>query len=395
MINQDRVTKGRVPGRSRIGWSALLTLFLAACAAQVQLPTEPVPPAPVTRVWPAPPARPRITLIREIQLPRDIRQERSAWKRIVEFLAGREPQPTLVRPYGLTVDRSERLLVADTGAQRVHILDLNSGVYKHLPHPKDDLRLFSPIDVQVDRAGRIYVSDSEARRVHIFSAEGRLEKSLTGFERPTGLALNTSLGQLLVVDTKGQQIHVFNTTGDRLFAFGRRGGGNGEFNFPTNICLDLRGNIYVTDSMNFRIQVFNPQGTFLTHFGKAGDGPGRFSKPRGIAVDSDGHVYVSDASFDNVQIFNAKGQILLYFGAPGIAPGEFYLPAGITIDATDRIFVADSYNHRIQVFQYLKPDLESEKISPGSSRSSRNQTGSSQSSEPRLDVSALSDTIGR
>ncbi len=395
MMEENRLRTCRNSSRSRIGLTVVLTLFLTACAGQVQMPSEPSPPALVTRVWPPPPARPRITLVREIQLPRDIRQQRSAWRRIVEFLAGKEPQPTLVRPYGLTVDPSQRLLVADTGAQRVHIFDLNSGMYTHLPDTKDDLRLLSPIDVQVDGAGRIYVSDSEARNVYIFSAEGRLEKSLSGFERPTGLALNRTLGQLFVVDTKAQQIHVFNNTGDRLFSFGRRGEGNGEFNFPTNICLDDRGNIYVTDSMNFRVQVFDPKGNFLSRFGKAGDGPGRFSKPRGIAVDSDGHVYVSDASFDNIQIFNVEGQILLYFGAPGVAPGEFYLPAGITIDGSDRIFVADSYNHRIQVFQYLKPDLESQKISPGHQRSLRKQTPPPPSSQAELDVSSSHGTIGR
>ncbi len=395
MTAEDQITTHRVPSGNRIGLTVLLTLSLTACAGQVQMPTEPTPPAPLTRVWPAPPERPRITLVREIQLPRDIRQKPSAWRKIVEFIAGKEPQPTLVRPYGVTVDPGERLLVADTGAQRVHIFDLNSGLYEKLPHPKDDLRLLSPIDVQVDGSGRIYVSDSEARKVHIFNAEGRLEKSLAGFERPTGLAVNKSLGQLLVVDTKAQQIHVFSTAGERLFSFGRRGGGNGEFNFPTNICLDRRGNIYITDSMNFRVQVFDPKGNFLSRFGKAGDGPGRFSKPRGIAVDSDGHIYVSDASFDNIQIFNIQGQILLYFGAPGVSPGEFYMPAGITIDASNRIFVADSYNHRIQVFQYLKPDLESEKSSSGSKRSSEDQTAPSLRSNTQLDVSARTGWIGR
>lgn len=39
--------------------------------------------------------------------------------------------------------------------------------------------------------------------------------------------------------------------------FGRKGKGDGKFNSPTNIAIDLFGQVYVSDSGNHCIQVFS------------------------------------------------------------------------------------------------------------------------------------------
>ncbi|MEK6776808.1 MAG: 6-bladed beta-propeller [bacterium] len=303
-------------------------------------------------VWPSPPERPRITYIRDIVFPRDIRRDSGVWDRIKELMTGKTLRE-MVRPYGLTVDADENLLIADPGAHVVHIYHLPDGRYRYLPQRKDPVVLLSPIDLDVDGDGRIYVTDSAAGKVYIFNREGRYEKSLGNFLRPTGLAVNQTLKRVYVIDTQGQSIRVYHTSGEHLFDFGGRGTGQKEFNYPTQICLDQEGRVFVTDSMNFRVQVFDPDGNFLQVFGQAGDGPGSFSKPRGVGVDQEGHIYVADAAFDNVQIFNSKGETLLYFGAPGEESGKFSMPAGVAIDKGDRIFISDSFNRRIQVFQFL------------------------------------------
>ncbi len=332
----------------------LMALVWSGCATPAPIidhkPTE-------FLIWPPPPQPVRITYLREIRFPEDIRRQVGWWARAKELLLGKR-NIIIIRPYGLTVDANENLLIADSGAGLVHIYNLQEGSYQRIPHKKDDLILISPIDTGVDQEGRIFVSDSVAQKVYVFNPKGRLETALDDFLRPTGLAVNRTLSRVYVVDTLGHSIRVFGTRGDFLFDFGQRGGGPAEFNYPTNIALDRKGNVYVTDSMNFRIQVFDPTGRFLYDFGSAGKGPGTFSKPRGIGVDSEGHIYVADAEFDNVQIMNSLGQTLLFFGKSGLNRGEFYLPAGLEIDSRDRIFVADSFNQRIQVFQYLKEEKE-------------------------------------
>ncbi len=330
----------------------VVTGFFAGCSGTARLQQEQKNTQPIT--WPPPPQQARIVFEREIIFPRDISEDRGFLSLVKKLFLGKN-LPVIVRPYGLALDKKDNLLIVDTGSRRVHILHLPDGKYRQIPVKKDKLVFLSPIDADVDDDGKIYVSDSMAKKVYVFNRDGKLETTIGEFMRPTGLAVSSLLARIYVVDTMAHKIRVYNSTNEKLlFDLGQRGEGPGEFNYPTNICLDAKGNLYVTDSMNFRVQVFDQDGTFLSSFGTAGDGPGTFSKPRGIGVDSDGHIYVADAEFDNIQIFNSKGDALLYFGASGRKPGEFYLPAGIFIDSNDRIYVSDSFNQRIQVFQYLK-----------------------------------------
>ena len=175
------------------------------------------------------------------------------------------------------------------------------------------------------------------------------------FDSLAGIAIDRARNLLYVVDSSRHQILCYSTTnGERVRSIGRRGSGDGELNFPTNVFVDRQGRVYVADTLNFRVQVFDATGAFVRTFGVLGDGPGTFNRPKGVAVDSEGHIYVADAAFDNFQIFDAEGQLLLYVGRGGFDAGQFMLPAGLYIDDRDRIFVADQGNSRVQVFQYVR-----------------------------------------
>ena len=50
-------------------------------------------------------------------------------------------------------------------------------------------------------------------------------------------------------------MQVFNTEGEFLLKFGSNGEGNGQFNAPTGVSVDVNGNIIVADWGNSRIQV--------------------------------------------------------------------------------------------------------------------------------------------
>ena len=61
-----------------------------------------------------------------------------------------------------------------------------------------------------------------------------------------------------MVDTNNHRIQQFAADGAFLTAFGSRGGGAGEFEFPEGVALDGQGNVYVADTGNDRIQKFAP-----------------------------------------------------------------------------------------------------------------------------------------
>lgn len=329
-------------------WSAAVCctawVGLAQLAVAVPAPSH-APPA-----WPPSPAEPRVIFSRTISAPADIGVKPPFLRRLADWVTGvGKEQGRLDRPFGLAVDGAGRILVTDTGDNSVSMLDLARKQWTRW-EAIGQVRFKSPVAVAVAGA-TIFVADSALGKVIAFDARGKLRFEITReLERPAGLA--TAGERLFVADSQRHQVCVFNLRGGFVSQFGRRGDGEGEFNFPTHLSLDAAGLIYVTDSLNHRVQVFAADGKYLRAFGRAGDGPGYFSRPKGVAADRDGHVHVVDAVFDNVQVFDPQGRLLLDWGGPGAGAGQFWLPNAIAINHNQEIFVADSYNHRIQVFRY-------------------------------------------
>ena len=308
-------------------------------------------------VWPGPPDPPRIKFLGAFSTQEDLKQQVTSAEAFRRMLFGRENIGVLIGPYGLAVDRQNRLLVADRSGAVIHMMDMETRDYHQFFALDNDQRLLSPIGVALVNDD-IYISDSVLGKICVFSSQGEYQFSFGSdiLQRPAGIAYNQVNQQLYVVDTKRHVINVFDPEGNCLDQLGSRGRGQGIFNFPTHIWIDHAGKIYVSDTLNYRIQVFSSEGEFLLAIGQQGDRPGYFAHPGGVATDSFGNIYVADKQFENIQIFNRQGRILMAFGGEGKAPGRFWLPAGICIDEKNRIFIADSHNKRIQVFQLLDVD---------------------------------------
>jgi len=312
-------------------------------------------------VWPPPPEQPRIRYVTTYRGINDFKTRKMPkWKTL---LLGAEdpnsrPSDVMVKPYGVAVSRLGRVYVTDTAARRVFVFDPEAKAVSFVGE-KGPGKLTKPIGVAVDGEGKVFVADTTVNRVFGYDLQGQLAIAIGregDLESPSGLAVDRARNLLYVADAKKHHVLCYSTVdGSVVRTIGRRGGGPGEFNFPTNLFVNRNGRLYVADTMNFRIQMFNPEGGFLGEFGTQGDTPGTLNRPKGVGVDSEGHVYVADSSFNNFQIFDAAGQLLLYVGSGGTEPGEFILPAGLCIDDRDRIYVADQGNARVQVFEYLKP----------------------------------------
>ena len=309
----------------------------------------------VQLVWPQPPEEPRIRYIGTLSTEADLEKQGSWTQGLGDLIFGKKKVGVLVAPYAVTVDRNDRVFVADSTGGVVHAFDLNRRAYKQFADINDNKKLSKPVGLAIVDDW-IYVVDSASRQICVFDGKGKF-RGRFGSERlirPSGIAYYPEKDELYVSDTGGHIINVFNKSGDFIKTIGSRGIEAGRFNFPTHLWVDNNGKLYVSDTLNYRIQVFSNQGQFLMMFGQQGDHPGNFAHPCGIATDNFGNIYVTDRQFENVQIFNSQGQILMAFGQEGKQAGQFWLPAGIFVDRQNRIYVADSFNKRIQIFELME-----------------------------------------
>lgn len=314
---------------------------------------------PKTRYfWPPLPDEPKIEHMGAYRTYADFPKSKSR-DILFSTVFGEDVERVLSKPWGIAGDGKGKVYLTDAGQGAIVVFDIENYEISKI---KD---IGSTYGITIDSRGRIYATSGQHNKdVKVYGADG---KALWGFGQgvlvsPAGLAVNEEMGLVYVVDTKAHDIKVFNLPGDYLFSIGKRGTGNAEFNFPTDIDINSRGELIVADSLNARIQVLDGEGKFIRAFGKRGMARGYFQFIKGVAVDSEDHIYVTDTMAGSIMVFSMEGELLLIVGGTysaggkGMAAGGLNLPMDIDIDENDRIYVVDQQNHAFQVFQYLNED---------------------------------------
>lgn len=168
---------------------------------------------------------------------------------------------------------------------------------------------------------------------------------------------------------------------------GQQGTGDGQFRYPTCVCVDDDGNLWITDRWNHRVVQLDSTGNLLRSFGSYGENAGQFSEPWGIGF-HDGMIYVADRNNHRIQVFDMNGTFQHSFGCSGpdksyfessefkkgfsystwfnksnrfdtvetcffkeqYVIGNMEYPCGVSISPGGDIFVVDTGNDRIQQF---------------------------------------------
>ena len=351
-------------------FSLLAALLLAACAGGATVRGQMhygMDDAPEGRrlLWPAPPEVPRYLYAGTLTGEQNFRRvasdssEGSALRSFGRWLVGLDAKPeapvVLQRPTALIGDERGRLFVSDTSRQAVFVFDEKAGELQVWQRAGAFLNFVAPSGLALGPDGQLFVADAELGFVVRLDAQGEplgvIGRGL--LKRPTGVARDPRSENLFVADTMAHDIKVFDAAGTLLRVIGKRGVGDGEFNFPSHLAL-ASDELYVTDTLNSRVQVFDATRHTLTRkFGTRGLTLGSLVRPKGVAVDSEGHVYVVESYYDSLLVFTGRGEFLLPIGGTGTATGRFYLPAGVWVDAKNRVFVADMFNGRVVLFQFL------------------------------------------
>lgn len=264
----------------------------------------------------------------------------------------------LYRPTEVAVDSKGDIYIADTFKNRILVFDKNGKYITRFGKSgakQGEIQLPSAITVSED--GRIFVLQHTRGKVTIFNAK---KEVVWEVDVPYPLAATVKDKKLYVATDRGVMIGDLN--GKLLSAFGTKGRNKGQFNRPTGIAVDNKGNIYVADSMNYRLSAYTKEGKHLWDAGAPIDPQNaimarerKFGLPVSVTLADDGLLYVMDAFNGEIYMFDTDGRQRGIVGEWGKDDGQFYYPGGIASMGGELFAVADKFNDRVQVVRVPSP----------------------------------------
>jgi sugar lactone lactonase YvrE len=297
-------------------------------------------------------------------------------------------------PAALAIDSSNNIYIVDQGNSTIR--KLASGHVSTLAGQVGSLgasngfgtnaQFSGPFGIAVDKSGNIYVADTGTNLVRFITPAGLVSTIGTSadpaFDAPSGVVVDSS-SNVYVTDSGNEVIRMISPGGTvsvyegQLSSYGDGDGAFGStaatFKSPWGIAIDTNGNLFVGDSGNGSIRKVTPGLTLSTIAGPdpsyGVEGPidgssfqARLFGPNGLAVDGASNVYVADLSDNCIRQIAPNGTVSTLAGSVdgsiGSADGtntssQFYYPSGLCVDKSTNIYVADYYNQTIRM---ITPD---------------------------------------
>jgi uncharacterized protein (TIGR03437 family) len=312
---------------------------------------------------------------------------------------GKATQAQLNSPFGVAVDKSNNIYVADQGNYRVRKISaggsittvIGDGVLdKPTIGPAAATHFGVPTGLTVDDSGNLFVTDTAFGAVLEIS-QGNLTL-VAGTFNPFGpstdrRAVNSSLqlptnvsldaaGDLFVVDQGAHRAWEVTPDGFiHLLAGQPHFNGDGGpatsalLNQPADVALDAQGNLYISDNYNYRIRKVTLDGIINTFAGIGipaypGDGGSAIASPLPIltamTADARGTLFIAS----NLVVFSITpaGIVSLVAGdgtlgdsGDGGSPtkANFQRITGLAVDAIGNIYIADAGANRVRRISVL------------------------------------------
>ena len=266
----------------------------------------------------------------------------------------------LRNPMGVVVT-GRRVFVTDTGNHRVAVFDYDGNpLYTFGKQGNGSGQFGFPYGITVDNSGLVYVADLYNGNIQVFTQDGKfvkyfLDPKANLVKQPAGLFYDSSSNSIFVTDVALNKVMQFDLNGKKLLEMGARGNGAGQLLSPNDVWV-TGNNIIVSDTGNDRVEVFDRSGKYLgLNLGddqNLGPAKSAFVNTRGVVVDGRGTLFVVSNLTDKVYAFAKDGhKPYPPFGSLGQGNDQFSLPNGAFTDNQGRLYFADTMNQRVMVYQ--------------------------------------------
>jgi DNA-binding beta-propeller fold protein YncE len=235
----------------------------------------------------------------------------------------------------------KRLYVTDMAYSLMRVLDAGS---LRLIDTFGRGELSRPHDAAFDRQGRLLVADTGHDRIAIYAVDGSQPKLVgewTGLVGPEGVAVAPD-GRVYATNTGAGSVSIFRD-GRLERTVGAAGSAAGQFARPHGVEVGRDGTVYVVDSGNHRVQVFDAE---MNHRASSAADLG-LKEPKYLALDGD-RIWLADEDNHRIVLLDRdlKAIGVLGSGRRGRTPTEFNKPEAV-LARSPFVWVIDTYNDRI------------------------------------------------
>ena len=291
---------------------------------------------------------------------------------------GPASQALLNNPFDLAFDPNGNLCFSDTYNHCIRRIDTRTGVITTIAGtgqsgfagdggPAIRAQLNQPYGIVIDRTGNLYIADRLNKRVRRIDGGTGVITTLAELVEPNGLALDREHRRLFIADVADHRVHVIELATGALSTFAGTGNGRHAGDGGPATAADIFGARAVALAPDDSLYILERQGSSLRRVhngiietiagtgarGYAGDDHDArhavFDAPKEMAIDPAGNVFIVDTENHVIRLIDAQSWIVRTIagtGEPG--PDALARPHGAVVGTDGAVYIGDSENHRVR-----------------------------------------------